>query len=207
METVVPKDSRYTPLTQQKWCCVPTCIQMVMLKHKIPLQPAELIGYHMGLVVPKNDKKYFYNVRTGPKPPAGYGTQAGKQYNPNAVFKKLKIPLKMSWQLINKFSDLDQFRKYLGKVESSGKDTLICYDWYALFLSGVKQRNGHVCVLDKVYLDKNIVRIIDPDWEAPRWREIKITALYKAMQIHGVGNCAGFWEITTTYSSGSTFRV
>lgn len=40
----VPEDSKYIPFTQQKWLCTPTCIQMVMLRHNIPLVPAELIG-------------------------------------------------------------------------------------------------------------------------------------------------------------------
>lgn len=48
---IVPLDTRYVPLTQQKWCCVPTCFQVVMLRHNIPLVPAEVIGYHMGLIV------------------------------------------------------------------------------------------------------------------------------------------------------------
>jgi hypothetical protein len=54
---IVPSDSRYVPLTQQKWCCVPTCIQMVMIKQGIPLQPAELIGYELGLIVPEGGDK------------------------------------------------------------------------------------------------------------------------------------------------------
>lgn len=92
MQNITPADTKYTPLTQQKWCCVPTCIQMVMLRHRIPLQPAELIGFQMGLVVPEKDKKYFWHpakLGTGKKPPAGYGTQAGKkEFSPNAMFKK-----------------------------------------------------------------------------------------------------------------------
>jgi hypothetical protein len=38
---IIPKNSRYIPLTQQKWCCVPMCIQMVILKHGMPLISAE----------------------------------------------------------------------------------------------------------------------------------------------------------------------
>lgn len=197
MKEIIPADSRYIPLTQQKWCCVPTCIQMVMLRHKIPLRPAELIGYHMGLVVAPSSKKYFYNVRTSSfRPSAGYGTQASKsRFSPNAAFRKLKIPLKISWSLINKFKIIDSFRKYLAKAETSGKDIFVCFDWPSLFNPKEKEHWGHVCVLDKVYLKEDKVRIIDPDWEAPKWRMIKIPALYKAMVFHGPKNSGGFWEL------------
>lgn len=194
---VIPQDSRYVPLTQQKRCCVPTCIQIVMLRHKIPLIPVELIGYKMGLIVPTEETKYFWNARTGPRPPAGYGTQAGKlQYGPNTVFKKLKIPLKMSWSLINKFKTINSFRRYLSIVESSNKDFLICYDWSTLFNSKEKEHWGHVCVLDRVFLKTDTVRIIDPASNAPKWRTIHIPDLYKAMTFHSSKNGGGFWEIS-----------
>lgn len=80
MKNYVPKDSKYIPLTQQKWLCTPTCIQMVMLKNNITLVPAELIANLMGLIVPEDGLKYFWNSRTGPKPPAGWGTQACLRY-------------------------------------------------------------------------------------------------------------------------------
>ena len=197
MIQIVPKDSHYIPLTQQKWCCVPTCIQMVMIRHKIPLQPAELIGYHMGLIVPKEAKKFFWSARTGPRPPAGYGTQGNQaQYGPNKVFKKLKISLKMTWTLINKFKTINQFRHYLSQATAGKKDILVCYDWPSLFDPKEKDHWGHVCVLDKIYLKEDKIRIIDPDWEAPKWRKVTIPVLYKSMVIHGSKNSADFWELS-----------
>ena len=73
-KSIVPADSRYIPLTQQKYCCVPTCIQMVMVRRGIQLQPAELIGHHLGLIVDTESAKYFWNVTTGERPSSGYGT-------------------------------------------------------------------------------------------------------------------------------------
>jgi len=167
---------------------------MVMLRHNLPLTPAEVIGYNMGLVVPEDELDLFWNARTGPKPPAGYGTQAGKvQYGPNRVFKKLSIPLKMSWSLINKFENLDQFKKYLSKITSSDIDVLVCYDWGTLFHQDY--HGGHVCVLDQVYLTKNKVRIIDPEYKSPKWREVTIDDLYEAMKYHGKDKSGGFWEL------------
>ena len=95
MEEIVPKNSRYMPFTQQAACCVPTCFQMIMYKHGIPLKPSEEIGYHLGLVVHPDRKKLFYNVRTSSeKPPAGYGTRIyDPEFEPNNAFRKLGIPL------------------------------------------------------------------------------------------------------------------
>jgi len=196
VKDVVPKDSRYTPLTQQKWCCVPTCIQMVMLRHNIPIQPAELIGYHMGLVVPTEAIQYFYNARTGPKPPAGYGTQAGKaEFAPNTVFKKLGIPLKMSWSLINKFNTLEAFTNYLIEISKKDMNVLICYDWPTLFDKNEKEHWGHVCVLDRVYPEQERVRFIDPSVSSAKWITVSIPELNEAMVFHGHKKSGGFWEI------------
>lgn len=194
---IVPADSKYVPLTQQKWCCVPTCIQMVMLKHTIPLIPAELIGYHMGLVVPEDAQKFFWNARTGERPAAGYGTQAGKsEYSPNAVFKKLDIPLKMSWSLIDTFKDLTSFREYLQEVRSSQADVLVCYDWPTLFDPDEKDHWGHVCLLDKVDVENDEIRIIDPSANSAKWVTVSIPKMYEAMVSHTKEKSGGFWEIT-----------
>lgn len=198
---IIPSDTRYIPLTQQKWCCAPTCIQMVMLRHHIPLIPAELIGYHLGLVVPEDGLKYFWHARTGARPPAGYGTQTSKAaYAPNQAFKKLNIPLKMTRRLINEFKDVAGFKKYLSAVETNDTDVLICYDWGILF-DKPDYQGGHVCVLDRVYLDKNEVRIIDPEYNVPKWRVVNIDKLYQAMKVHGKEKSGGFWELTAPKAS------
>ncbi|KKQ45907.1 MAG: hypothetical protein US63_C0009G0018 [Candidatus Moranbacteria bacterium GW2011_GWC2_37_8] len=194
MNKIIPKDSRYVPLTQQKWCCVPTCIQMVMLKHDIPLMPAELLGYSLGLIVPKEELKYFWNARTGKRPPAGYGTQANdKKSAPNAVFKKLGIPLKMTWSLINKFKTLDQFKKYLEDAEKNNKDILLCFDWGALV--GSKFHNGHLCVFDKAFSETGELRFVDPGYEGSKWKIVKTEKMFEAMKYHGKDNGAGCWEL------------
>ena len=196
MKDIIPADTRYVPQTQQKWCCVPTCIQMIMLRHNIPLISSEVIGYHMGLIVPKGASKLFWNARTGKRPPAGYGTQAGKpQFAPNTMFKKLGIPLKMSISLIDKFENIESFREFLAKEKNSEKDILVCFDWPSLFDPKSEDHWGHVCVLDRVYLDKDEIRIIDPEHIAPKWQMIPICKMYESMKLHGKENSAGFWEL------------
>ncbi len=193
---IIPKDTRYVPLTQQKWCCVSTCIQMVMLKHNIPLVSAELMAYYFGLLVPKKDVEYFWNAKTGPKPLAGYGTQLNEDTAANKLFRKMRIPLKMKWHLIDRFEDIGQFNSYLKEAKRKDKDILVCYDWGTLF--NKTYHGGHVCVLDKIYLNKNEVRIIDPEYKAPKWRVVKINKLFQAMKYHGKDKSAGFWELTAT---------
>jgi hypothetical protein len=195
---IIPSDSRYIPLTQQRWLCVPTCIQMLMLKHNIPLVPAELMGHHMKLIVPKEDIFLFWNknIKTGEKPKAGYGTQLtiGNGLSINDVLNKLKIPLRMKRKLINQFENFKEFEKYFENFDYN-KDVLACYDWGTLFDKDLRQ--GHVCVLDKTDLDKNEVRIIDPSAIAPKWRIVKMVKLFQSMKIHGKDNGAGFWEFSS----------
>lgn len=192
MYEVVPK-SRYIPLTQQRWSCVPTCIQIVMLRHNIPLVPAELIGHSLGLIVPDEDKKYFWNARTGTKPTSGYGTQIDKaDYHPNKIFESMGIPLQMSWSLINKFPSFESFLGYIKRIDYSN-DYLVCYDWGVLFEKD--HHGGHVCVLDKVDLINETMTIVDPDYHSKKWHIIQLEKMFEAMKYHGESNLGGFWEI------------
>lgn len=190
----MPTDTRYIPLTQQRWCCVPTCFQMVMLRHKMPLVPAEVIGWHMGLTVPKADRSLFWNARTGKRPPAGYGTRANeRKFSANAVLRKLKIPLQVGGPLIDNFDNLEQFKDYLGRIEKEDKDVLVCFDWGKL--TGERYHGGHVCVFDRYYPKQEEVRIIDPAYHSPKWRTVKTKRLFDAMKYHGADKSGGFWEI------------
>lgn len=190
---IIPKDTRYVPLTQQPYCCVPTCFQMVMVKNNIPLVPAELMAHYMHIMVPKKNIRQFWNVRTGPRPTAGYGTQLSEQLTADPMFKKLKIPLKMSWRLIDTFGSVDELSDYLVESVKHDKDVILCFNAKALKSNWVD--NGHVCVLDRVYPRKGIVRMVDPSPREPKWCEVNIKKLYKAMQAHGVQHNAGCWEL------------
>lgn len=192
---VVPKDTRYVPLTQQPYCCVPTCMQMIMLRHNIPLQPAELMAHHMAVVVASEKKKLFWNLPSVKKrPTAGYGTRLNENLTADPMFKKLKIPLRMNFKLIDSFKNKDELMKYLYDRVKGDRDTIICYDYGTLFNTG--RPHGHVCVLDKVNKSSGEVRFIDPGSNVPKWRTVNITKLYKAMKDHGKDNVAGCWELS-----------
>jgi hypothetical protein len=37
--------------------------------------------------------------------------------------------------------------------------------------------------------------MIDPDYDAPKWRVVDINKLYEAMKFHGPEKSGGFWEL------------
>ena len=92
---------------------------------------------------------------------------------------------------INQF-DKKSFLVYLSSIEKNNKDVLVCFDEGAL--TGDNIRQGHVCVVDRVYIRKGLVRLIDPSVNQPKWRIVNLQKLFKAMQVHGVHKSAGFWE-------------
>ena len=194
MKEIVPKDTRYVPLTQQKSCCVPASISIVMYKLGIPLIPQELLGYHLGLTVAKKYRYLFWNAQTGKKPPAGYGCRVVplKKYNPNREFKKLGIPLKMKIYHIDNFLRKDTFIKFVVKIIQQNKDVLVAF--HNGVLSDSQNKGGHICVIDRLYKSKNIIRLIDPSPEQPKWREVTIDSLMESMRAHPSGN-GSFWEL------------
>lgn len=199
MKNIIPKDSRYLPIVQQKSCCVPACISMIMYKHKIPLIPQELLGYHLGLVVARENKRLFWHPRSGRRPPGGFGTQmARNRYEPNRVFRKLKIPLKAVFHSIHDFDDA-KFKLFLGRTERQDKDVLVCFDHNILNGSREKVHQGHLCVVDRVYLSKNQIRLIDPSPNRPKWRIVRIDQLIRAMRKHWIKS-GGFWEFEVVES-------
>lgn len=198
MANVVPKNSRYVPLAQQKSCCVPACISMVMYRRDIPLMPQELLGYHLGLIVSPESRHLFWRVRTGKRPPAGFGTQIyNPKYEPNKVFRKLKIPLRMAYHSISKFTPAT-LRSFIQEAVKEDRDILACFDHGKL--TGKPSDSGHVCVVDRL-VGVNKVRLIDPSQNQPKWRIVPIGRLYKAMQYHGGGRSGGLWELVKTKKS------
>lgn len=193
MKNIIPKDTRYIPLTQQRSCCVPTSISIVMYKLGLPLRPQELLGRYLGLIVSKESKGLFWNPRTGKKPKAGYGTRTRlKQYNPNSAFKKLGIPLKMTVHPIDKFKTKKDFVSFVLNCVKRSKNILVCFNQGVL--SNNNKNAGHVCVVDQIYPSKDTIRLIDPSSNQPKWREVKINKLKKAMELHPAKG-GGFWEL------------
>jgi hypothetical protein len=75
MTTSAYQTTRYVPLTQQHYLCLPTCLQMVLLHQHLALLPAETLAHPLGLIVPPEDAELFVKPRTSPDPAGGYGTR------------------------------------------------------------------------------------------------------------------------------------
>ncbi|MFA6588153.1 MAG: hypothetical protein WCT08_03725 [Patescibacteria group bacterium] len=157
-----------------------------MYKLGIPLIPIELLGYHLGLILNKKDKNLFWNVRTGKRPGAGYGTQMNKkQYDANAVFKKLRIPLKATNYPIVNFKTKKELITFISSRIKKDANLLVLLN--SDVLNGTKNNNGHACVIDRIYPIKNTIRLIDPLPNQAKWREFKLDKLIRAMKLHPTG--------------------
>ncbi len=195
MKPIVPADGRYLPLTQESYHCVPTCISMIMYKHNLPLIPQQVLGHHMGVVVPPKLRHLFWNPRRERRPNGRYGISISKQeHMPNNVFKRLGIPLMVTYHLIEEF-DAKSFRAFMKEAVRKNKDIIVNFDHGEL--KGDHKPGGHACLLDQVDLKKDTVRLIDPQQSQPKWRIVKISKLKKAMEFHRAnGRLGGFWEFT-----------
>jgi hypothetical protein len=189
-----PNDSRYLPLTQQDWCCVPTSMQMIMYRLGIPLIPAEELGYHLGLTVPPVQASLFYKARTSETPPssAGYGTQIFRdEHDPNKIFKKLGIPLSFEVKLASQFANAEDLVDELTEIEEQDLDALLCYN-HGVINGAYEPFSGHVVVFDKI-IDGE-VRIVDASWKHPKWRLLEPELLYEGISRHGNENSGGVWR-------------
>lgn len=198
-----PNDTRYIPFTQQAWCCVPVCIQMIMYRHGIPLVPAEEIGYHLGLTVPPDQAALFYNVRTSKTPPsgAGYGTLIQESdYGLNAAFMKLDIPLRFSIMFASEFASPIALIQELRRIGVKDEDALLCYN-PGVIGGEYKPNTGHVVVFDRVVDGK--VRAVDPSTKHPKWHLIDPELLYEAITKHGNENSGGIWRIAKKHQPSS----
>ncbi len=186
----------YKPLTQQHYCCVPTCIQMILSRRGIKPDSQEEIGWHLGLVVPKEDRHLFTKVRVGKKPKGGYGTQIGlKKYSLNSYLKKRGVPLRMELKKRSAVGGVDLF---LEKNLREGNDIIVCFYNEKLFGKGTW---GHVCLVEGLDTAQKKVMLIDPEKGVPKRRTVPIQKLLAAIKYHeSFGKTAGFWVVKNRHS-------
>lgn len=201
----VPFDTDYIPLTQQYYLCVPTCLQMIMLRHKINIMSSEEIGDQLGLVVPETEKRYFWNAKFGKPHNSGYGTNINK-FPLNDFFQKNNIPMVHTFTPISTFKDLSDLSIQIISRRSMNESILVCYDWGTLFKDDNKHW-GHVCLVDQLDKEFNLVRIIDPDPDQPKWKYIHLEDLYNAMRFHGDEKAGGLWVFKLTNTTNESTRI
>lgn len=171
-----------------------------MHKLGLPLVAQEELGHYLGLTVPPKEKDLFWSVRISDTPPtaAGYGTQIQKpEYDPNNAFKKLDVPLKFTYNLIDNFATVDAVRSYLKDAELHNRDVMVCFRYGTLH--DTDSTNGHANVFDRYLPRTDEVRLIDPAVTVPKWRIVPLEKLFEAMKEHGADKSGGFWELERIY--------
>lgn len=181
--------SRYVPFTQQRYCCVPTCLQMVMYRLDIPLRSQDELGYALGLTVPEDEAHLFERVHIGPRPSSGWGTQIqNPKYEINKALHSLSLPLKVD--VDTDVSSVKDLRAKLRAVQAADGDALVCFNMGKLWDNA--PHTGHVTVFDR--LDGDDVWLVDSN--SPKFRRVDIHRLYDAMHYHGPANMGGIWYVT-----------
>ncbi|UCG95459.1 MAG: hypothetical protein JSV92_00180 [archaeon] len=181
----------YVPFSQHEWCCVSAVLQMIMYRRGIKLMSQEDIGYELGLIVPRKDKKMFNRVRTGKRPSGGYGTRIYiKKYSINSFFKRHKIKLVKNHVYTE---DLKEAKKLIISNIKKGNDLIICFNYRKLYKTG--HSTGHVSLISSFDTKKNIVTLIDPAEIVPEYRKVSLKKLLDTIKYHGKSNWGGFWVV------------
>lgn len=183
---------KYTPITQEPYCCLAACLQMVLLRHSLPLIDQKTLAVMMGLTVPEKDKKLFPKAKAAKGPPFGTIIKTDSMM-PQAVFRKLGIPLSVELRLENEFDDNSAIREYIiGQLEAN-HDVIVNLDTRTL--NKTKESFGHSLLVELYDASDDKARLIDPSADQPRQRSISIAILAFAIRQYGAKNWGGFWEV------------
>lgn len=180
----------YKHINQKRFCCVPVCIQMILKRHKIKSPTQEEIGKELGLIIPEGYKKIFPSIKTGKRPPAGYGTRVNmKKCSTNNFFKKYKIPLKETYFPLKRIENIKRF--ILENIKKSN-DIIVCFNYKKLYNFG--NEGGHVSIVNS--FNKNKISLIDPSKKFKKLRKVNLLDLVNSIRYHGENKRAGFWVIS-----------
>jgi Peptidase_C39 like family len=159
----------YKPLIQEPYCCVPTCLSIILDSRQIPHGTQKEIGVELGFIM-------------------GHGTQVEKeQYSINNYFQKNQIDLQEEYILTNEISKV---KELINSNLQEGNDIIACFNNKELHGKGDA---GHVSIIQSIE-DETII-LIDPEEDVPKIREVSLNALIDAMNYHGEKNRGGFWII------------
>lgn len=181
-------DPRYQIITQEPYCCVPACIQMVLKRRGLPILDQEGIGIQLGLVVPPVEAAYFNNVSAGKAPPAGWGTRINiRRYGLNKFFTVNKLNLESVYMLPN---DFKQARDFIEERLGQNNDLLVCFKYGVLYHNNIPY--GHASLIERI--DGQKITLVDPAYER---KKVTIKDLLSSIKDHRKGNIVlgGIWAI------------
>lgn len=180
---------KYKHIPQKPYCCVPTCIQMVLHRRRLPTLSQSVIAYDLGVILPPEHKHLLPKSHIGRKPKSGWGTRIDiKKYSLDSFFKKRKYPLKEIFYSADKFLSVRGLGKFLSDNLKEGSDLLICFNHSLLY--NKQGAWGHASLIESIKGNKATLR--DPRPERKRARSVLLSKLFKALKnlYHG-----GIWVI------------
>ncbi|MFH0988323.1 MAG: hypothetical protein V1763_03040 [Parcubacteria group bacterium] len=171
----------YFPLTQQKFCCFPCCIQWILLRRGLKLISQDEMAKALDVIIgPEHQRLFTTKLKTTKKLPAGktgYGTW---DFTAPKFLKRFNLPLS-----VKRFypSKIDDVKKFLQENIKQGNDIIVSFNMaaYANPTSGVNY--VHSCVIDSV-IEKDgttMIRLGDPSYNNKKFFNIKLPTLLKGM--------------------------
>ena len=164
---------------------------MIMARRGLPCKSQEEIGWELGLLVPPEIKSAFTRVRTGPKPPAGYGTQISKpEFSIENFFNRNRLPLH-----ITRFSPLS-FKELTATLKDAldrEYDVVLCFNSQRLFGEGDRE---HVALIEAFNRTAGRVKLVDPAIGAPKHRTASIDKIFETIKTHDASTLGGLWLIS-----------
>jgi hypothetical protein len=185
---IVPK---YTPVTEKEYCCVPAVLQMIQERRGLRLYTQDIIGHHLGLVVPADKAHQYRIVRTGQEPETGWGIQIREdEYSINNYFFKVGLPIRMDTYHATDIGDVESF---LAENLTRDNDVAVCYNSRSLFGHGDPE---HVSVIQELEPEVDEVTLIDPGMGVPKERKVHLSRLVQILEKADRDSLHGFWVFT-----------
>ncbi len=193
---------RYDPITEKPYCCVAAVLQMIMIRRGLRSMSQDEIGWELGLIVPPEIKSQFTKVRTGPMPPAGYGTQTSKpEFSIENYFNRHRLPLSITRVSP---SSLKELISTLKAALDRDNDVVLCFNSQRLFGEGDIE---HAALIEAFHYTTGQVTVVDPAIGAPKHRIAAIDRIFETIQAHDVSALGGLWIISdyrARYSTSSS---
>ena len=181
---------RYDPIVEKPYGCVPAVLQMILARRGLPCMSQDEIGWELGLLVPPGLKSAFAKVRTGPMPPAGYGTQILKpEFSIENYFNRNHLPL--SIQRVSP-SSLDALISAIETALDRDNDVVLCFNSRRLFGDGDSE---HVAIIEAFNKTSGQVTLVDPAIGAPKRRNAAVESVFATIQEHTVSPLGGIWIV------------
>lgn len=180
---------RYQPIMQKPYCCVPACLSMILDRRGIPHGSQEEIGWDLGLTVHESEAYWFSKVRTGEKPPSGFGTQVQKdEYSIGRYFQTHNIPLEFAYLHPDDIGDAEDFVS--GNIRLDN-DIMACFAYITI---DNEFSSGHAVLVEGINDGK--LAFLNP--MLATHHEKSLDELIYRMRFHGRERMGGFWVIADT---------